>query len=88
MKLCILLTPSMPPKPEAVKILHNWGNTMVVYKEGTTPKTIFGDHVMVEGTDEDLSLWLESAKQVWVGEGSPFLEHFNLRTFTPANEEA
>jgi hypothetical protein len=80
MRMCLLFTDNLKELPKTINVVRNWGSTLVVYDDGRN--CACGDHLMIEGDEMVIRNWLFDCGDVWVTNGSPILEQFNLTTFT------
>ncbi len=71
MKLVMLLESKMNPIPETIKTLENWGYVGITSGEE-------GDHVYLEGSQEEFKKWLKPFDGVWVGVGTPQFQNFEV----------
>ena len=76
MKFHMLLTEEIPPVPKNIRII-SFGNTNII-TDSNPPKTIFGDHILVEGSIKAVRSWLSSLDGFWLGNGPIQLEEFQI----------
>lgn len=79
MNLHCVLTSNLLPLPEDLVLTHDFGVIEVVYKNDPT-YTFAGQHVVVQGTSDDVRAWLRerATDYIWVGDGNPMMERFTL----------
>ena len=76
MRIALLLTPDLGKVPDGIEIEENFGLTTII----TTSHLdwITGDHVILSGDQEAFIKWLSPFPAIWLGRGSPQLEHFEV----------
>jgi hypothetical protein len=74
MTLHLLVEENMKPVPENIKIVDDYGDIDIV----SNGMTINGNHMIISGSEEDLKNWLQPFDGVWVGDGQPFLQKFQI----------
>ncbi len=80
MKICILINPRTQILPPNIQVLQNFGDTTI---RTTIPDElyVYGEHMMIEGEEEDIKKWISSQSKIWVGRGLPCEEQFHLLEF-------
>lgn len=80
MTLQLLLTPEqLGSKPDTVRLVENYGRTSIIVTEnGHKLPSFSGSHVIVSGEVEDISAWLRPYDGVYVENGIPMMEQFQL----------
>lgn len=79
MNLHCVLTSNLLPLPDDLVLAQDFGVIEVVYRND--PKYTFaGQHVVVQGTSEDVRAWLRerATDYIWIGDGNPMMECFTL----------
>ena len=74
MHVLLLLESKMEPIPASVTVKHDWDEICIETQNGH----VLGKHVLVEGTEKDISDWLRPFDGVWVGHGAAQFQQFNL----------
>lgn len=70
----LLLTSVVPPIPDNIKIIENWGEITLHTGGGL----VVGTHVMVECTSEAAIDWLGGLNGFWLGVGAPINQQFEV----------
>ena len=89
MQFCMLVETRLRPIPKKIKVLNNYGLTSMFVMQKDDPEKInreeyavSGDHIYLEGKQEDIAAWLKPFGRVWITKGSPMLERFEAYTFS------
>ena len=77
MRMAMLLTPDVPPLPEGMCFVEQWGDISIM--DERTMRVVFGKHVLVEGSERAFRKWLSPLNGFWkdVGE-SPAFQKFEI----------
>jgi hypothetical protein len=86
MRVLLLVSDEMKPVPNDVTIIADYGKVDIV---SDAPEIYHsGDHMIVEGDEKAIRSWLGPYDAVWVGEGSPMLQQFQvMHIANPDNEQ-
>lgn len=74
MHILLLVEAKMEPVPATITVKHDW-DEITIHTEGGAVR---GKHMLVEGSEKDLSDWLRPFDGVWVGHGAAQFQNFNL----------
>lgn len=85
MQLYLLVTPNMLPLPSEIKEIEVFKpNLDIVITQGNKPEGIVsGRSCIVEGSEEDIIKWLSPYEGVWLGQGIPQEESFQVYHIKP-----
>jgi len=75
MQIHLLAMPEMLPVPDNITVLADWEEVTIVTDSN---RRITGQHIAVEGTEDAVKDWLRPFDGVWVGEGPPQFQMFNV----------
>lgn len=76
--LRLLLTPVLQETiPATITILQNWGPTVIVVGNNFMNQRA-GDHVIVQGEQNDIQNWINSNGGAFIGVGIPQMEQFDF----------
>lgn len=74
MTIHLLIQDAMLPVPNDITTVEDYGKISVVTDDGI----IEGRHAVVDASEESLKNWLRPFDGVWVGEGPPQLQVFEV----------
>lgn len=80
MRIHLLVSEKMKPVPDDITIVEDYGQVDVVSPFSDMYHS--GDHMVVEGDVEAMRLWLGPFNGVWIGEGPPMLQQFQIMHVT------
>lgn len=75
MQMHLLKTKQIPEPPENINVLADWGSVTIRTSEGGAD---IGEHIMIEAEEEAIRSWLGKANGVWVGQGHPMMQEFEI----------
>lgn len=75
MKIHLLVAKEMMPIPSDVVILEDWGFLSITTGDS---RSVSGNHMAVKGDVEAIKAWLKPFDGVWLGEGPPAAQEFNV----------
>jgi hypothetical protein len=73
-RIHLLVESKMYPVPGGIKVIDDYGPVNV--RSGDD--LILGEHMMVEGDDEEIRAWLNPFNGIWVGCGAPMFQEFEV----------
>jgi len=74
----LLVSRAMEPVPETIEVLENYGD-LQLSSMGCPPEMYYdGKHMVVEGTEQAVQDWLGSFDGVWIGNGPPIIQQFQI----------
>jgi len=77
MRVAMLMTPDVPPLPEGMCFVEQWGDVSVVDRR--TGAVVHGKHVLVEGSERAFRKWLSPLKGFWKQSSvSPAVQEFEV----------
>ena len=80
MQFGMLVESKNMPIPDKIKIVRNFGRTTILIPDKSNPNMVpehlTGDHMALEGTENDIKEWLSSFDGAWITKGSYQLEEF------------
>ena len=82
LQLHLLMTEVVPPIPDDVKVLQDFGEVSIV----SDGEFITGTHVAVECGEPELRSWLGPLDGYWLGVGQPFQQQFHIVHLGEKNE--
>jgi hypothetical protein len=75
MRIALLVEGKMHDIPDDVKVIANYGDVSIPAAQGGKQH---GDHMIVDGEPEAIKRWLRPYAEVWVGQGQPAEERFEV----------
>jgi hypothetical protein len=76
MRTHLLVEDRMLPIPANITIEANWGRASVIVP--SSHSITYGEHMLVEGSEDAIKDWLRPFDGIWVGEGHPMEQRFSV----------
>lgn len=76
MRVAMLMTPDVPPLPEGMCFVEQWGDVSIV--DQRTGALVRGKHVWVEGSEQAFRKWLSPLEGFWKQVGPPAFQEFEI----------
>jgi hypothetical protein len=74
----LLVSEEMEPIPEDITVIQDYGEVSLVSDGFPLEMYRSGKHMVVEGSEDDVRAWLGSFDGVWIGDGPPMLQKFQI----------
>lgn len=76
----MLLTKELPPKPDNIQMVEDWGYVKVLESTIRGPMILGeGNHILVKGEEKDIVEWLSQCENGFLlGKGAPMSQEFEV----------